>query len=537
MKDFINKYWIHALGVSLLFIAFLLFLKLAVENGWLPIELKLALSAVFGVSLIFFGLRPNAKNLVGEICAGLGVAVLYATIGFVSFSEALHWSDGSLLISMMVVGISITAISVKKELRVLFSLGVLGGFITPFILEASAELDIALFIYVLLLSVFCIYVGILKNWKENLILAFVMTGALYTSYYFIFDPISWQRPFVYVTTLFLVFTSGFMVSFNKERYNLNAIELLLSIVNGVHFIFWCYFILKQFVMPHALPMGLVGLTFLLCGLYIYIKSNKEATAASLVYLLLSVLSLVIVGSDISLLFVENGLNYVIISGIWIAILYGVYYFSRHLKDHLLQLVSIAGFIAVVVYWFTKAWDVDWLPIFGVKYIPFLNPGALVWILLAILGFRMSLDLRNNYFESEQQQLFESRVLALISHLIVGGLLSFQIMNLWSAYDLRWMSEDLGLSLCWFLYALVLFIWNWYAEDRFFRRFGGFVLVVSTIKVLFWDIEGKSSIEKIIYLLIFGAVTLLIAKIKSSKKEAGDAEGQSKDIALDESGKK
>ena len=64
-------------------------------------------------------------------------------------------------------------------------------------------------------------------------------------------------------------------------------------------------------------------------------------------------------------------------------------------------------------------------------------------------------------------------------------------------------------------------------------FGGAVLIVSTLKVLFWDLGASSSVQKIVFLLIFGSVTLVIAKIRSSKSLGTGLDANSDNVIYDE----
>lgn len=527
MKDFIQKYWINALGLGLLFIALLYFLKLAVANGWLPIELRLSLSALLACSGLFFGFRLSKQHqpITGQALAGLGTAVLYATIGYISFSEEILWSNSSLLIAMVGVSSLISGVSIRQNQRILFTLSILGGLITPFVIRASAQLDVPLFIYVLILNLAAIYASISKGWKENMLIGFVLTIGLFSSYYFLFDPISWTKPFTYSTIMFVVFMVGFMIIPFRENKQYDGFELILSIFNGVNYILWSYWIFEEFSKPYVVPMLIVGGCFLVLSCLIYYRSKKRGVAAFGTYLALALISLGIAGSDLGLLFQKGGIDYVVTAMVWLMLIFTVFTVGKKLKDRQVMVGSKVAYIFLIVYWFTKAWEVDWLPILGVPYIPFLNAGALVWLGLILLGFQFAL-----HIERSPEELLEwggrgtaSALMALISHLLIAGLISVQVMNLWEAYDMNWLDEDLTLSSCWFIYALVLFLWNSKLPHVLFRWMGGAVLIISTGKVLAWDLVGESSTQKIVFLLFLGAVTLLIGRVSVARKQKNQEE--------------
>ena len=122
MRNFLEKNWITALGIGFIFTAFLYFLQLAVQNGWLPLELRIAISVLFGISGLFAGYTyyNKGQKYLGEILAGIGTSILYATIGYLSFSDGVNWSTSALLISMAAISASVSAIAVRQNMRVLF---------------------------------------------------------------------------------------------------------------------------------------------------------------------------------------------------------------------------------------------------------------------------------------------------------------------------------------------------------------------------------------------------------------------------------
>lgn len=528
MKNFIQKHWISGIGIGFIFTALLYFLKLAVDNGWLPVELRLAVSTILGFVGLYYGVRfiKNGDSYFGQVLAGLGTAILYATIGYSSFTEAVQLSASASLIALIGLSLGVSGVAAREGQRILFALGVLGGLITPFVLTAGINSDLALFLYLLVINIGAIYVAIIKGWRENLYVGFVLMCGLFTSYYFLFNSSSWVRPFTYCTTIFILYMIGFLMSSAKERLRSDSVDLLFGICNGVVYVLWSHNIFKEFELSHIIPFSIVGLLFLVLACLIRYRTDGEAVVSFSAYLALSLVLLGIVGSDLSELYSGNGMNYVIVAAVWISLITSLYFIGRKLKDLQISTFAMLAFLGLVVYWFVNAWSVDWVPIFGIKYIPFLNPGALIWIGLVILGLVFSADLGNrtqNSFQSANEK--ESLVMALISHALIGGLLTIQIMNLWSAYDMKGLNQDLVLSLCWFVYALVIFVWNRFSGHGLFRIIGGVVIIISSLKVLIWDLSGESSFQKIVFLLILGGVSLVIAKLQSNSN--GNSERMSK----------
>ncbi|MNC24856.1 hypothetical protein D3C75_729240 [compost metagenome] len=177
----------------------------------------------------------------------------------------------------------------------------------------------------------------------------------------------------------------------------------------------------------------------------------------------------------------------------------------------LQLVSMVMWVGVSSYWFATTWDAPRGEWFGI-YIPFLNGAAFAWIILAALGFWYSLSSSFAALKEEGRR-FLSCLFAVASHLIVGGLLTLQIGNIFEEYDLNsFWDLNLTLSVSWGVYALLLFLWGASSKQRLFRYFGSVVLALVSIKIFFFDLSGEDSIYKVLVLLLMALISFTISYI-------------------------
>lgn len=518
MNEFIKKYWIHGLGLGLIFTGIIYFIDLAIANEWLPVELRIALSVVLGLTGLYLGhqYHQKGKRTVGQVLAGTGVSVLYATIAYLSFTDGVTWSNGALLISMVALNVGVSIISFRYDMRILFNISLMGGLVTPFFIEAVHQMDVALFIYILSLNVAALASAVYKGWKESMALSFGLTVGLFGLYYSLFEPEQWGRPFLYLSAFFLVYTVGLLLYSLREKASPSGLSLYLGVLNGVHFVFWSVFIFKAFSLPHVIPLLIVGLVFMLISLVIYLKSQRSFSIGMAAYGLLGLLVVAIAGNDMGSLFDLGGIHHAFSAALWTAIVAAVYMVARRLRSAPALTASLIGLVGVITYWYGVAWEVEWVEFWGIEYLPFFNIGGMVWVAIAALSFHMSV-----FLSGQGESIFSgtdaktlSLMTALLGHIVVGGLLSIQILNLWEAYDLHFVSEDLSLSVCWFVYALILFLWGAKSRSVIFSILGGGVLVLSTLKVFLWDLTGDSTIQKVLFLLVLGSLTLLIAKVRA-----------------------
>lgn len=526
MKNVFKINWINGLGLSFIFTAFLYFLKIAADSGWIPPELRSAIGVLIGVSGIFVGIHLNklGKSVWGESIAGLGTAITYATVAYVGFTGLFHFSANALLISMLSIGVLTAYLAVKSDMRVFTLLATLGGLITPLIVKAPDTHDFMLFIYLLVINIGSIYLSARKKWHELKLVSFVLTLGIYSTYYVLFDPVHWLKPLVYVASLFLVYMVSVIVSTWKENQDEVRVDTYLGIINAVNFVFWATLILTQFDIPHLVPLSGVAILYLGIGSAFYFLKGKKFNMINATYLILGGLSLCIAGSNSGLV-LTHGYQYVVNSGIWLLIILAMYFVGQRVKNHLLVLSSYAAMVLLTGYWYSFAREVEWLTLFGIKYIPFLNAGALVWIGLAVVGFYFST--KEEQSNSDENTVFDTKFLSiglgLLSHVIVGGLLTVQISNLWEAYQIVELSESLVMSVCWMIYALSIFIWSTKSQQKAYTIMGSIVMGLTSLKIFFFDLTGSATYQKIIFLLVVGLITLLAGtfygKAKSKLNES------------------
>jgi uncharacterized membrane protein len=189
-----------------------------------------------------------------------------------------------------------------------------------------------------------------------------------------------------------------------------------------------------------------------------------------------------------------------------------------------SLASVTIWAIVGFYWFLVTWDAprgDW---FG-TFIPFLNWGALSWVLLAAIGFHFSA--RGIAVEGMTKSVsgFLSNLFAVFSHLIVGGLLTVQIDNIYEVYapDAADQLLPLSLSVSWGIYALLLTLWGTRVKQPLFRIVGAVVLLLVAGKALFMDLEGEAMLYKFVVLLALGGISFLITWVNNRGQNTGKGE--------------
>ena len=160
-----KKNWITYLGILFVFLSFLYFLKLAIDQSWIPPVARVAIGLVLGVSGAFAGycLYRKKPGFKAEAVAGFGLSLLYATFAYASFSEDLLWSPNTLFISLVAITVAISWVGALYKMRILIFMSVLGGLLTPLIIQAPESQVWLLFFYVFALNAMALYLSAMQD--------------------------------------------------------------------------------------------------------------------------------------------------------------------------------------------------------------------------------------------------------------------------------------------------------------------------------------------------------------------------------------
>ncbi|WP_199617119.1 DUF2339 domain-containing protein [Paenibacillus alkalitolerans] len=519
----IRKHWTSLLGITFILFAFVTLFQYTSEQGWLTDEIKIGIGLLLGSGLVVGGyalLQKTAFAALSEMVSGLGFAVLYTTFSFAGIYFDL-WNPMTVFLCMVGVTAVLGLYSYRFHSRLLMNVGLAGALISPVVMRPETDQVFTLFLYLFVINAVFFALSIYKRWPELRSVAFAGTWLMFAVYYFHFSPDLdeiWHVPFRYAAAAFLFYVIAFFVSSWRNNLKFEGSNLYLGIANAVLFGLWSVTILEHFAAP-SVPLLGMGVIYLTLGWAVYRLSGRAATAPVLTKLLGGALLLLIAAAQfggsleakplIDVIFWELVAVLLVAAGQWKRI-------------DILKGLSVFVWLCAGSYWFFTTWEAPIGEWFG-TFIPFLNWGAVAWIILAGIGFYYSMRVR---FSNTNER--DNRVLAvcwsILSHMVVGGLLTVQTINLFEAYDSlnHAVSLNLTLSIAWGIYSVLLFLWGAYSRQNAFRIFGSAVLAVVAVKALFFDMIDEDSLYRIVVLLVLGllcfAVTWINMKWKPAPKD-------------------
>ncbi|QNK54470.1 DUF2339 domain-containing protein [Paenibacillus sp. PAMC21692] len=523
MKDTIKNHWTSLLGALFVITAFITMFQFSIDKGWITNAMKIGIGIAAGIAFALAGGRIAQKpkwELTGQILLGIGACILYATFSFAGIYYDM-WEPTLVLLGMTAVTAGMLAYAHKFNSRMLTNIALAGGLLAPMLLRPDWDSVLTLFLYLLVLNIAIFYLSITKGWMELRIIAFGGTWLLYTIYFIHFSPATeglWNMPIRYAICAYLFYTFALLAATWTSKLSFDSVDLYLNAINGLLFGVWALFIWQGDV-PYGYVIAGMGVIYAAAGFVLFRLSRFWSVPA---------VSFVLAGALLLLMSLNNLgegtlFNVMMWTG-FVALLTGVGHIKRWFPA---VLIAAIVWFYLGAYWYVVTWTTPRGEWFGV-YIPFLNWGAMAWIALAALGFYYSRQLRLPG-AGELMNKATSRLFALLAHLIVGGLMTRQIENIFTEYFQSGYGVymDLTLSVVWGIYALLLILWGNYYKERTFRWFGSIVLVLVAFKAIFVDLSGQEPLYKAIALLALGAISFAITWI-NSKWRGGEAEKRARE---------
>ncbi|MFC4777397.1 DUF2339 domain-containing protein [Paenibacillus sp. GCM10023252] len=510
MNEFAKRHWTSLLGVLFIMTAIVTLFKYTAQQGWISDPVRVAFGLLCGAASLTTGIRLAASKryrTVSQIVMGTGAGILYTTFSFAGIYYEL-WPPMTVLLAMLGLTAGLTLYAYRMESRLLMIIALTGGLLAPLLMRPETDQVFALFLYLLVLNIAYFFLSVNKAWPELRSTAFAGTWLLYVVYYVHFSPSVdglWSMPFRYAAAAFLFYMVGFLLASWRSKLTFDGLNLYLGAANGVLFGSWCLVLLDG-VMDYAYPLAAIGALYMLAGAVIFGYTRRPGSAVA-TYFLSGLLLLLIAAGQFG-----NDLAYkpILTVFLWGGIAIVLVWIGRARHYVLLSVASVVIWFIVVCYWYAVTWNTPRGEWFG-TYIPFLNWGAAAWILLAAIGFFYAARLMLPMMTEEGNRHL-SHGYALISHLIVGGLLTVQIENIFEEVDGAGGYLNLTLSVSWAVYALLLVLWGTYHRQALFRWFGSVVLVLVGAKAIFLDLSGEETLYKALVLSILGGISFLISWI-------------------------
>ncbi|MDR0476507.1 MAG: DUF2339 domain-containing protein [Desulfobulbaceae bacterium] len=165
-------------GILILFFGVSFLLKLVVNHGLFPLELRLSCVALGAAALLGIGwrLRDKRRNY-GLLLQGGGVGILYLVIyATFAYFKLIPPAYAPLAFLLLFAVCALSAfLAVRQDASALAVMGMTGGFAAPVLISTGSGNHIALFSYFALLNAGVLGIAWFRAWRPLNLLGFVFT--------------------------------------------------------------------------------------------------------------------------------------------------------------------------------------------------------------------------------------------------------------------------------------------------------------------------------------------------------------------------
>lgn len=535
--------WLGKIGVIALLFGVSFFLKYAFDNNIIGVVGRVVLGIVSGIALLGIGQFLRTKyELYSNILMGGGIGILYLTI-YASFAFYHLISQPVAFTFLLLVTVLAVVISIVDDAFTLATLGILGGFLTPYLVSTGENSMFSLFTYVLILDVGVLAISFREKWQKLNYLAFIGTAMLFFGWAAQFYTEAQLFPaLTFLSAYFLIFLVATVAHHLLRQEVSTGPDLALATFNAL-----CYFAMSYSMLDPDYHAFMGFFAVLLALLYFFLAFLSLSTGnGEDKYLNLYL-------SGIGILFLTLAIP-IQLSGTWITLAW------------LAESVIIAGFSTAVprakfhaygpivfAVGVIRLFSTEVFYGYGYDYgiagiAPFFNKSFFLFVVAVLAAYILGFF----YDQAREEDIiaFKPKSLAafflVLANLLTVYTLTAEVSRIYdqkiqAAYTLQNQEQktqanylgdnyygnasgasytkyydtvrslgnqkNTAVSILWALYAIVLTVAGFAMRSKIFRSFGLIFFFVTAFKI-FIDVWSLGPLYRIISSIAFGVIALL-----------------------------
>lgn len=521
-ERFIGQKTLGWVAVVLLVFAAAFFLRYAYQNNWIGPAGRVTIGALMGAALVVIGQRYHVRGWrnLAQMVSGAGIVVLYlVTYSAFGFYHLLPPYHAGYLLALMVVESMLLA-AVYNSPAIGF-VAVLGGLVTPLLLQTDHDSYQALFLYLAVLDIGVVLLMLLRRWPLVGTLALVGTHVVFWMWYgenYHPEKFGWALGFqlaVYAIFLIQVFIALLARCERESREDLGRLIL--------HAVLWFAAFYVLTVDDYRMWLGSAAVA--MATLYALLARVALAWRPASTRLLLT--SLAVASGFVAWAMPIQAEAYWVALG-WAVMGTALWWFGLRISAVPLRLLGAAlGSMAVV-----RLVSVDMQHGYRELFIPIFNEFGLPSVGVAAC-LLLAASLARRYRPAQHRaERFLVAVAGLAGILLLWLVLSIECTDLFYAYGRepgadrahwRWLSQ-LALSILWASYAAVVLTCGFLLRRASLRWTAIGLFAVTIAKVFFIDMSTLQQFYRILAFFILAVVLGLVARFYQRLSVTGPRAG-------------
>ena len=277
LESLIGGTWFNRIGIFAIVLGAGYFLREAFRRGWIGPQGRVMIGIAAGLGLLFAGEKIRShgyKNYAFGLSGG-GISILYLTF-FAAYDRYQLISQLMAFLLMSLVTAAAVLLAARYDALVIAIIGLLGGFLTPYMVSSGVDNQSGLFTYIALLDAGVLAVAYFKQWRTLNYLAFIGTiiisGGWLDEYY---APEKLWTTIFFFTLLFLIFAVLAVFHNIVKRKPTIAPDLGLIFSNAGFYFGTSYFLLENKYHPYLGLFAIVMSAFYLGLGYLTYTRDRE----------------------------------------------------------------------------------------------------------------------------------------------------------------------------------------------------------------------------------------------------------------------
>ncbi len=499
--------WLLVIGIIIMVLGIGLFLKYAFDNNWIGPAGRTAMAFLTGVVFLVLGefFRRRALGAFGLYLIGGGIATLYFST-FAAFQIYNLIGQTAAFGIMILITVLVALLSLIYNTKWLVVLGILGGFLTPVILNTGEDNQIVLMTYMTILNCGILAIAFFKQWHLLNYLGAACTWLLFSGWFMsaYTDEVFWPTT-IFLNIFFLIFTLAPFVYYFVKEHQRPISGFAITMPNAFIAFGYSFSMIRNHFSINYVSIVALGYAavFVLMASFLY-RKNRDVLQPFILLLAMGILFLVI---TVPLIFSNQW-----ITVFWTAQAVALLWASIRLKN----IWFCGGAFVLLFLAATKFFGNDYTQVFHLEAdgLSFNYRDGFTTILLERMTTTISILgafwFSGRILASEGKKfVIKTKSLSVLSYSIFGVILFIVLHIEVSAFfhDYAGMARFASISVLWTLFSIALMVLGFIKNGHTLRMISISLFAITIFKVFTMDMKNVSTPFRIISFLVLGLVLI------------------------------
>ena len=504
--------WLNRIGAVALVLGMAFFLQYAIANRWINETGRIVIGIVIGLACIFGGEHFQKRGLgrYAQGLSGAGIAILYFSI-YAAFAFYQLIDQLPAFAFMILVTVTAIAVSVRYDAIVIAILGIVGGFLTPVLMQkpggGEGDSMIQLFTYVAILDLGILGTTYYKNWRALNLLSLGGTVMLFAGGSV---PGKLGVTMLFLTIFYVIFAAQSFVQNVLAKRPMNSADLLMVIATPILYFATSYFLLKpEFYIYLGLFTVVIGAVYLIFANRVEIVGYEDRSLRLLFLCIAAGFIIVAVPIQLKQHWVTIG---------WAAEAAVIAWIGFYMNSARTRYVA-AGLFGLVG-WRLVLFD-TWAPMYEKQVlVPFFNARFAVFLFAIAMGVLVTWLYSRYREQTTDSEKVIQVILVLGANFLMIWALSVEVLHSLSVYGLGYdpSTQSFALSAVWAFYAAVMLAVGIALRYRPARIMAMIVLGIVIVKSFLVDVWTLEKLYRIIAFVGLGVLLLLASYVYQIQRE-------------------